>query len=159
MKTLFILAALCLPTSAQTWVKVATESNTFTVNTAVTVRYGASSGITTAGVDCSKTSCWALLNIASAKTISLNDATCCVFSVPDPAPGVAKELDVQEGPAAVLVTISGVAKTVPALPPPSLPVPITSTYAITCTAMATLTNGVMPATLPLTSQSCTAVKQ
>lgn len=162
MKTLSrltLLALFSLSAFAQTapvWVKVATEANTLTSGP-ITVRYGASSGITTAGVDCSKANCWAVVPLKSANNLSLSDVSCCVFGVADPAPGVAKELDVQEGPAAVVVTISGIAKTVPALPPPP---PVTTTYLITVMGTATLTNGApMPANLPVTVTSVTAVKQ
>ena len=160
----FIFALLILPTLAlaQTspvWVKVATETNTLTVSTVpITVRYGASSGTTTSGVNCATANCWAIVTISKAVTnVSLNDTTCCVLGVPDPAPGVAKELDVQETTAAITVTVSGVAVKVPALTPPPT---TTTTYLFTCTATATLANGApLPATMNLTSASCTAVKQ
>ena len=149
MKTLLVIAALCLSAHAQTWIKVATEANTLTISAPVTVRYGTSTGTTSTGVNCAS-GCWAVVNLTSATNLNLSDTNGGVFGVADPAPGLVKELDVQQGPAALTVTVSGKAVKVPAA---------TTTYLITCTATATVPIGQMPATLPLTNQTCTATKQ
>lgn len=148
MKTLLVIAALCLSAHAQTWVKVATEADTLTSGP-ITVRYGASTGTTYSGVNCAVSSCWVTVTLKSATNLSLSDAGGNLFGVADPAPGVAKELDVQEGPAALSVTVSGKAKTVPALP--------TTTYLLTnCTV--SVPTGTLPSTVAVNS-GCTLVKQ
>jgi len=116
-----LLLALASPAFSQTWLKVATEADTLTTAVPITVRYGTASGTTTAGVNCATANCWAIVSLQSASNLSLNDASCCVFGVADPAPGVAKELDVQEGAAAITITVSGKSVMVPALPPTTYP--------------------------------------
>jgi hypothetical protein len=158
---LTVIAILYLPMLAQAqtpvpiWVKVATEADTLTANKPITVRYGTSSGMTAAGVDCSKSSCWVTVPLQSALNLNLSDVKCCVFGVPDPAPGLAKELDVEQDSAAVTVTVSGKPVTVPALSRAA------ATYNFTCTFQVSVPNGApLPTTLTVTNVSCLpAVRQ
>lgn len=155
MKLGLILSLLILavsPALTQTWVKVATEADTLTFTSAapITVRYGAASGTTYAGVNCAAATanCWVTTTLKSATNLSLSDAGGNLFGVPDPAPGVAKELDVQQGPAAIPLTVSGKLITVPALIPTTYP-PIAFTPGVSYTITGT---SVQPATAtaPLT---------
>jgi hypothetical protein len=110
--------ALASPAFSQTWFRVASEPDVVGTSTSVTWRYGAGSGITSAGVDCSiAPGCWAPQVTGAIASTSISDAT-DGFVTPDPAPYVAKELDILETVVAQTVTVNGVAKIVPALPPP-----------------------------------------
>ena len=141
-----LVALVCLPALGQTWFKVAVEPNTV-ATTGQTWRYGIAVGTTTAGVKCP---CWSPSFTTALTGKSISDAS-NGFLVPDPAPGVAKELDVLETSAVQTVTVNGAAVTVPALPPPP-----STNYTVTCTA--TLT--VPPAGSPtMTDATCTAVLQ
>lgn len=82
----------------------------------------------------------------------------------DPAVGVNKTLVAQQKATAYTVTFSLAGVTQPPMTVAGLVAVVatskTTTYAITCKATATLTNGAaMPANLPLTKPACTAVKQ
>lgn len=129
MKKLIVAIALigsCLGAHAQSWFKVANENDTVTTATTLTYSFGAASGTTNAGVVCSATTrnCFApskqLLAGSSLPVIS------GVASVSDPAPGLLKELDVQEVATSFTVTDKNSTAssiiTIPALTPPPAPV-------------------------------------
>ena len=84
-----LMALLYLPALGQTWFKVAVEPNTV-ATTGQTWRYGIAAGTTTAGAKCP---CWSPNSTTTLTGKSISDAS-NGFLVPDPAPGVAKELTV-----------------------------------------------------------------
>jgi len=146
-----------------TWLKVATESDTLTVTGPVTARFGAASGTTYAGTNCAVANCWVTVTITTATNLSLSDASGNLFGVPDPAPGVPKELDVQEATAAIALTVSGKLVTVPALPPPPPPATYTpiafapkTSYAFTVSNIPPASSGA-PLAFALSIQSGTTV--
>lgn len=114
---LISLLALALPAFSQTWFKVASEPDTVTTAAGVSWRYGTATGTTSAGVVCP---CWSKTFTTAIAAQSISDAS-NGFLLPDPAPGVAKELDILETAVPQTVTVNGAAKVVPALIPPTYP--------------------------------------
>lgn len=129
---IFILAlslnsAICL---SQTWFKVANENDTLVTTTAVTYRFGIATGTTNAGKVCP---CWGpTVTTSGPITIPVvNGIADKTDANGDPAPGLAKELDIAETSLMQTVTVNGKAVQVPALPPPVIPLP---QFTVTITA-------------------------
>jgi hypothetical protein len=120
MKKLLIVIALvlCAPVvSAQQWVWVANESDVVTTTAPVTYRYGTSTGITYAGVDCSiAPGCY-----TAAHTGQLSAVVVTYTLLGDPAPGVSKGFWVQQTTAVQVLTVNGNPVTVTAFVPPAAP--------------------------------------
>jgi hypothetical protein len=145
MKTLIVIAALCLPASAQTWFTVipATQqarslSATFPAGTSY--RFLSVNGKTTGTLTATVTpiSDW-------------DDGS--IGHDPDPDKGVSKSLQVLQSAA---FTVSIIDNSVKPAKTTSISVPaLASTYALTCTGMGTITG----TTFTSTNMTCTGVKQ
>ncbi len=155
---LALLLAACTSLAAaqttQTWVKIADENTVGAVTLAAgtTYRFGAATGVTYAGTDCSKANCWAVFsNLPSATTIKSVAWPSGGYPFADPAPGVLKELDILQTTAVQTYSVNGTSKTIAAGKS------TTTIYQITATCTGTLDN----TTGILTVAPCTfkAVKQ
>lgn len=119
IRKLIILLAIASPLAGQTYSTVAPEGSTLIATSTVTVRYGVASGTTNTGKNCAlPAGCWAApvtilgkISVANGKLLDAVDVT------GDPAPGLAKVLQVLETSVMQSVTVNGATIIVPALPP------------------------------------------
>ena len=152
MKTLLTLALLTASVAhAQSWYKVASEGQTITATTAISVRYGAPQSIPTAVNTCTTVGgCWdPSVALAAGQSIFINTTN---FS-PDPAPYSVKELDVLQTAVVQVVTVAGVKVTVPAVvvvPPPTVkPVKTWSCTANTAVGFSLMSDGTFQISGPI----------
>lgn len=110
MKILLALAILATSAHAQTWVKVASEGDTLSVPTIITLRYGAAKGTP---YGCGTGPALAADAWVTPKTATA--VTTAGLGVIDPANCYVKELDVLQTSAAQILTVNGKSVTVPAL--------------------------------------------
>lgn len=111
IRKLILILAIASPLTAQTWQKVANESDKFSATTPLTYRYGIATGKTTTGVTCP---CWSpSVTTKGAITTTVNNG---VIVPTDPTPGLVKELDILETSVMQTVTVNGATVVVPAVP-------------------------------------------
>jgi len=138
-----ILLTLWVATGwAQTWQKVASEGATQAASPVAVLTAGL---IYRFGAGASWCDTVTVVK-ATSQTVWFSNVACTVAGKPvtDPAPGVTKELDIQETSAVQTVMVSSKPVTVPALPM------VSTTYTITCTTAP------LPAPLPATTTAtCT----
>lgn len=95
----------------QTWIKVADDSTAGPISlpSGMQFRWGASTGITQNGKDCSKVNCW-----FTATSAGTSYKTGNIGAKPDPAPGLTHELDILQTNVNQTITIAGTPVTIPA---------------------------------------------